>query len=452
MNRNQSRLAKKNESNQNENASVLVRKTFDEAVTHHLAGRLEDAVASYKNGLAFHPNNAGAHSNLAIALKELGRLEEAEASCLRSLEIAPDFAGSYNNLGTILHDLGRLDEAAACYLRALKIEPSDAKANNTLGNIFRDLGSIAEAEECYRRALTIQPHYADAHYNLGVSLLQQGRADEAMLQFERVLVLDPNHAEAHVNLFQELYKIHCVAPERARMIALSLIETFPNDDVLRRGVGGIVDIIYSIEAERIYTTSLFDKFANDFDAVLNGLGYCAPEQLARAAGISAQPSADLDILDAGCGTGLCGAHLKPRARRLVGVDLSANMLAKAQLTGVYDDLIQDDIVSFLEGSAARFDLIFAADVLIYMGDVAPLARAAFMALRPGSICAVSAECLSDEDGASFILSPSGRYRHTAGYLQETFTMAGFTLAPLQTTSTRQEHGTPSLSWIVICRK
>ena len=53
-----------------------------------------------------------------------------------------------------------------------------------------------------------------------------------------------------------------------------------------------------------------------------------------------EPSKQLDVLDAGCGTGLCGPLLAPYARRLIGVDLSEGMLALAKEKHVYDALIK----------------------------------------------------------------------------------------------------------------
>ena len=48
----------------------------------------------------------------------------------------------------------------------------------------------------------------------------------------------------------------------------------------------------------------------------------------------------LDVLDAGCGTGLCGALVAPFARRLLGVDLSEGMLAHAMEKSVYHELFK----------------------------------------------------------------------------------------------------------------
>jgi predicted TPR repeat methyltransferase len=240
--------------------------------------------------------------------------------------------------------------------------------------------------------------------------------------------------------------------DRAQELALNFTASFPNNNILRRGVSGInKTVIYSTEAERLYTSSLFDNFAKSFDITLGKLNYDMPEKLVRAA-CAVDGGADLDILDAGCGTGLCGAHLRARARHLVGVDLSANMLAKAREKNLYDDLVETDLVYFMENNLTSFDLVVSADVLNYIGDITPLARAAYLALRSRGVCVVSIESLNDHVGTPFLLAPSGRYQHTSLCVRETFTAAGFTVDPLQETSVRLEHGIPVPAWIVLARK
>src|SRR5260370_26931297 len=89
-----------------------------------------------------------------------------------------------------------------------------------------------------------------------------------------------------------------------------------------------------------YVRTVFDRFAESFDEKLHSLDYRA-RQLVSAAVAAAFGAGrgDLEVLDAGCGTGLCGPLLRPYARRLVGVDLSSAMLQRAGLRGCYDALV-----------------------------------------------------------------------------------------------------------------
>ena len=82
-----------------------------------------------------------------------------------------------------------------------------------------------------------------------------------------------------------------------------------------------------------------------------------------------EPLKRLDVLDAGCGTGLCGPLVAPYARRLVGVDLSEGMLVHAKEKNVYHALMKAELTDYLHDNSEAFDLIVSADTLVYFGDL-----------------------------------------------------------------------------------
>lgn len=165
-------------------------------------GQLDDAVACYRRALKIKPAFAEAHGNLGIALNRLGRLDEAETSYRCVLEIKPDFAQAHYSLANTLRDLGRLDEAEASYRQALRIKPDYTEAHINLGIIINNLGRLDEAEASYRRALKIKPDFAEAHKNLGKTLCDLNRIDQAIVAYQKVLTIDPKNLgmEAAVTL------------------------------------------------------------------------------------------------------------------------------------------------------------------------------------------------------------------------------------------------------------
>jgi len=163
-----------------------------------------------------------------------------------------------------------------------------------------------------------------------------------------------------------------------------------------------------------YVEALFDDFAERFDhKLVDMLGYEAPKLLCDL--VARQGGRFERILDLGCGTGLAAPHLRPFGGRLTGVDLSAAMLAKAAERGDYDALVREEAVAFLENRPDGFDLILAADVLIYFGDLAPVFAAAAGAMPTGGLLAFSTEL--GERG--WRLLASARYAHGDNYVRKT---------------------------------
>ena len=121
----------------------------------------------------------------------------------------------------------------------------------------------------------------------------------------------------------------------------------------------------------------------------------------------------LDVLDAGCGTGLCGPLIARYARRLVGVDLSAPMLAQARARNVYDELVKCELTAYLGDSTGAFDVIVSADTLVYFGLLEDVIAASANALRPGGrLIFTVEELIGAGSDAGYSISLTGRYRHT----------------------------------------
>ena len=95
-------------------------------------GRKSEAVDAKQTAVALSPQDAEAHSNLAVTLQKLGRLDEALASCRQAIALKPDLAEAHYNLGNTLQKLGRLDEALASYTQAIALKPDFAEAHQAL--------------------------------------------------------------------------------------------------------------------------------------------------------------------------------------------------------------------------------------------------------------------------------------------------------------------------------
>lgn len=190
-----------------------------------------------------------------------------------------------------------------------------------------------------------------------------------------------------------------------------------------------------------YVRHLFDQFAPDYDhRMLDELAYRAPDILRGLADmlVAAEPGT-LDVLDLGCGTGLAGKSFTDLARRLDGVDLSPGMIAHAQHCGIYDELAVADGESFLNEKGRPYDLILAADMLVYLGDLGPLFRGAASCLKPGGLFLFTVEKSLD---AEYERGPKRRYRHSEAYLRGESARAGLEVMGLLDCSPRQDDGLP----------
>jgi predicted TPR repeat methyltransferase len=200
-------------------------------------------------------------------------------------------------------------------------------------------------------------------------------------------------------------------------------------------------------APETYIVEHFDFFAETFDAQLvDVLGYRTPQDLTNL--LAKLGRTFPEVLDLGCGTGLAGPLLRSLAGTLTGVDLSPKMLEKAAGRGVYDSLIEEEIEYFLGHRPDRFDLVFAADVLIYFGELSQVMRGAARLLRPGGLFAFSVE-RAQADG--YTLLPTGRFAHHPSYIEE-LAKADFTAVEKMPAAIRLEACEPVDGVLYILRR
>jgi predicted TPR repeat methyltransferase len=407
------------------------------AVDRHMNGQLAEAEILYRKILAEIPAQFDAVHNLGVLLIQRGRNDEALDFLRRACTINPQSASACLNVGNALRNLGRSEEALQSYDRALAINPNYAEAHNNRGVMLRRAGDFAGALESYDRAVLLKPAYAEAHNNRATVLREDlKRNQEALVAAEQALALAPKDPDAHLN------RAHALAALKREDEAIASY---------RRALscGGDAEMLsYYLSALGAgetpatspprYVESLFDQYAGRFDHSLASLKYAVPEQLFNMVVEITNPvQRSLDIVDLGCGTGLCGPLFRPIARSLTGVDLSAGMLEKASERGLYDSLAKADMIDFLDACPASFDLAIATDVFIYVGALEKSFAAVATALRPGAHFAFSVEAY---DGDGFVIRPSRRFAHSVPYLERLAEKNGFRIDGIIPVAVRLEEG------------
>jgi predicted TPR repeat methyltransferase len=436
-------------------AAPAWRAVLERAMRAHQADDLDTAERLYREVLERHAAQPDALHYLGVLEHQRGHGDRAVELILAALKITPDHPDAHNNLGNVHKECGRPVEAEACYRRALACAPAH---HNALGNLAVALElqeRLDEAFEAYSQLVHRSPRDARAHYLLGLFLRNHAQhaehVEQAATCFRQAFELDPRQLRALESLGMTLYALK--RHDEAKQVYQDWLAREPDDPVPRHMLAACGGAEAPPRADDAYVRAVFDGFADSFDEqLLQNLDYRAPQVLADAlAAVLPPASASLDVLDAGCGTGLCAPLLRPHARSLVGVDLSGGMVAKARQRGGYDELAVAELTRFLQEHPARYDVVLSADTLVYFGDLSPVLAAAHAALRPGGWLGFSLEVgKGDADVAE--LTSSGRYRHGRRYVERVLREAGFADARIAADSLRKEGGQPVASWVVLARR
>ena len=403
---------------------ILARKPNQPEALHFLGvvlsqtGRRDEGVELILAALELKPDYVDAFSNLGHVLQDLGHLEEAEEAYRHAIKLNPDFADAHLNLSSLLFECDKFEESLKHSQRAMEIAPMQSKAHVIAGEAFAKEGRHAEAAEAYMRAMERNLFHAGVHERMGISLLRMGRTAEAIDIYQRWISLDPENPRPHHHLAA------CT------------------------GIG------VPVRASNQYILEVFDRFAGTFDERLTALKYSAPTLVVESVGTEmGEPQGQYEILDAGCGTGLCGAGIRPFAKRLTGVDLSSKMLAKAQERNLYDELIESELTEYLLRSPQGFDVIISADTLVYFGDLRSVMMAAAAALRPEGRFVFTLEKAEPADAPDgFRLESHGRYAHTMEYVRNVIEQAGLKPGEITEVFLRTERREAVKGWLAVGRR
>ena len=267
-------------------------------------------------------------------------------------------------------------------------------------------GDHGAAASLLEQARELVPDWPEVHFLLGEALSSAGRRDDAVAAYTRYLALADSDR-------------HGALPR------LALLGAAPPPSAL----------------PTTYVQALFDDYAPRFDrALMVGLDYRGPELVAAALdAVAPVPGALGTVLDLGCGTGLVGERLRLRAAWLEGVDLSPTMAEAARRKGIYDAVRVGDLIDDLPRVERLYDVVVAADVLNYLGDLEPFFAAVNHAVAPDGLLAITAEAAADP-GPDYLLHSGLRFAHTETYLRRKAEWSGFAVRHAETVGLRAEAG------------
>lgn len=326
--------------------------------------------------------------------------------------------------------LGRLCRLSRCGLdvtgrnrvAALSQSSGDLIADRRfeIAAAYAERGDFEAAADLLEQALERAKDWTAAWHALAKVREAQGQSDAAVSAFRRAAALD---ATDELGASLDLARLGMTPPPEA--------------------------------APERYVAALFDQYSKQFETHLTvELSYRAPALLAEAVARCASRQFGY-VVDLGCGTGLCGGVFRADAEILVGVDLSPLMLGEARAKNIYDALETRSLTGFLEAAAAvSIDLLLAADVLVYVGNLASVFRLAHRALRQGGLFAFTLQKAADDRDlvAGFHIAADLRYSHHRSYVETLARQQGFTICVLEEASSRREAGANVPGLVVVLEK
>jgi predicted TPR repeat methyltransferase len=414
---------------------------------YYAQAKFKEAIACYRSAIEKRPDFVDAYYNLGLALNKADLTDQAITAFENLLVIDPEHFAARFHLACTFMKTDQFENAISTFLKIIATHPNHFETQSNLATCYLKTRSLQKAKQHYLAAFNLMPQDTQILFNLGVISAQQGQLDEAIQYYQRILPMNSNDFAVHNNLgVAFLAKQHLNFALHHFQEALRIQ---PNNISIQHTVNVLSQQQPLLTSPPEYVQSLFDSYADHYEPhLLTALEYKIPELLLQAI-LKVRPSASWEILDLGCGTGLCGQVLKPYAKKLVGIDLSEKMLAVAAQKNIYDELIQDELTSFLEQQHQNYDLIMAGDVLVYIGDLTAIFKLVHQTLKDGGLLVFNTEITHEDD---FKMSQSGRFLHKKYYLENLAVTHHFKVLYYETVITRMQNNEPVYGHLLVLEK
>lgn len=476
--------------------TLLLQQVVDQSPEEAVALQAE-ALAYFEMAAALNPNRDASQFNIAMLREASGDADGALDAYKEAIRVTNDeqtAIACYNNKVGLLLARERLDEAAQVADAAVNAYPQDPSTWTSLGVVLRINGNSDWASTCFENALARGPDEKNlvALNNLGALLAKAGRRHEAVSMLNRALKVKPDDLSSLKAIAPILVEVGSSAEaadclrraialdpfDNSLSFQLSVVENTwplatggksnqpPPGVPLVAGSGGGGPLASSeaapLTVPREFVADLFDYYAQSgYDRhMVETLGYKVPELmwstfLARCETLLSKGAlAAFKTIEVGVGSGLCGAFFRSRGLGgdIVGCDLSPIMIQQASRSEfvsdgahelVYRSVVVSDAVEFVSACGrSETDLVLAADVVCYMGDLRALLQKVRFALKIGGTLLFSVEELEGPSAEVFSLQPSGRFAHSEHYIVDLAGRCGYEVASVQRGVLRADGGVP----------
>jgi len=311
-----------------------------------------------------------------------------------------------------LINLGILEQNEAYFKKALDLNPSSFEAHISYADFLYRENRRVEALEEYHQAVLLNADAPAVSNNVALVLKDMQDYEGALDLLLNAFLKTPENNDISVNIAETLVLLFQKQKNEALKIAKLWQKNAPNNVFAAHTLSAFENKPSSNDA--LYAKTLFDEFATLYDKRMGQIDYQTLDKL-----ISLKLDLKGDILDLGCGTGLAPEKLKTPENSWTGIDISKNMLEKAKQKNLYDNLLESDILSFLETNTKKYDFILCLDVLPYIQNIETLIEKCF----PSNLI-FSIEKAPDNQKSIF-LAPEGRYQHNPQHVENLLKKAGY---------------------------
>lgn len=447
----------------------------------YLQKKLSEAEKAYKTALSLLPNYTDAHYNLGILFANLGKNKAAEKELKKVIALNENYVPAYGQLAEVYLNMGNPKKAIDNYLNRLQFQPDHIDSWHGLAQALIQENEIEKAIEAFEKVLILDDNYPEinhslanaylksgdpdkalnyyfrqiskmpmmeSYFNMGVIFMNKNRNKDAIQYFEQAAKSNPDYLPIYVNLGAIYLKLNNV--DMAIKNYKKALELKPNDVEIKHILSAISEEKTPEAAPKEYLEHLFNQYSSFYDQHLTKhLQYKVPEALYNMIEEETEIEAPIwKILDLGCGTGLCGEYFKKIAKELIGIDVSSKMIEVAKEKNIYDNLIVGDIQTHID-KYKEFDLIIAADVFTYIGELSILFHKIHETLKPGGFFAFSVEKTETEP---YELQKTIRYAHSKKYLKSLIEKNNFIEHRFDNLVLRKQYQRPIEGFLVLLQR
>ena len=422
------------------------------------SGSHAQAVEPLNKALSLNPSHRPAQLFLLNAYISLEEAEKAEVLCDTLLAATPFDNEVLMQFGMVRKLQKRYDEAMQIYDQLLAVSPDSVPVIINKGLLLQSMKRIPDAIEQFDRAVSLSPEMAAAWRILAIARLACADLNGAIDAFDRAFSLAPSDTATGIQLAKALR--HAGRLEESEEACRKVLVTEPDnaeakffqDAFSKQSNKQKLDRIPAEVSKQIYSgKSQQGSLGSGFDTSLqNSLEYKAPTVLDDAVRAALDGRENIDVLELGCGSGLCGSKFADISDRLIGTDISPGMLEGARQKDVYTELYEADLIDALDNYEDEIDLVIAMDVLCFFGDLTDIFQRTRRALHDDGLFGFSV--VKPKSDASWELQEYGHFVHSTEHIRNVAVSTGCTELFIDELPLRKEMNEDQYGYVCVFRK